>query len=47
VKGAEELVVYSSTRPRLYMVNGKEGGFPYKDAMVAVNVEYVYCRMGG
>lgn len=40
VKGAGELVAYSSARPRLCKVNGEEAEFAYKDGMVTVDVAW-------
>ena len=40
VKGAGELVAYSSARPRLCKVNGEEAEFAYKNGMVTVDVPW-------
>lgn len=40
VKGAGELVVHSSARPRLCKVDGQDAEFEYKDGMVIVDVPW-------
>jgi raffinose synthase len=40
VKGAGEMVAYSSARPRLCKVNGEEAEYAYKDRMVTVDVPW-------
>nr|CAB3476111.1 unnamed protein product [Digitaria exilis] len=41
VKGAGEMVAYSSARPRMCRVNGEEAEFKYEDGMVTVDVPWM------
>jgi len=40
VKGAGQMVAYSSATPRLCRVDGEEAGFAYKDGLVTVDVPW-------